>query len=67
MIYDQLVRVNQIDEEISQLHQQLGELYRERKVIVSPPTHVGTDSKTPARRLQWKRHPSTAKKGKLHA
>lgn len=59
MIYDQLVRVNQIDAEIDTLHQQLGQLYKERKAIVSPPT-----SDKPAKKLSWKR---VTKKGKQYA
>lgn len=63
MIYDQLVRVNQIDAEIDLLHQQLGQLYKERKAIVSPPEADKPASK-PASRLSWKR---SAKKGKQYA
>ena len=64
MIYDQLVRVNQIDAEIDLLHQQLGQLYKERKAIVSPPV-----SEQPGKRhrLNWKRRTPAVKKGKQHA
>lgn len=64
MIYDQLVRVNQIDAEIDLLHQQLGQLYKERKAIVSPP-----EGEQPAKihRLNWKRRAPATKKGKQYA
>jgi hypothetical protein len=64
MIYDQLVRVNQIDDEIDLLHQQLGQLYKERKAIVSPPV---AEKPAKSHRLNWKRRAPVAKKGTQRA
>ena len=65
MIYDQLLRVNEIDHEISLLHQQLGELYQERKAIVTPP--VEDKPTKPSGRLQWKRRATARKQEKTNA
>jgi len=40
MIYDQLVRVNKIDNEINDLHAHLSKLYRERQKIMAPASSV---------------------------
>lgn len=57
MIYDQLVRVNQIDNEIRELHEHLGKLYQERQQIVAPAKTDKTPK--PKLRLQWQKKVKT--------
>ncbi len=53
-MYDQLVRVSQIDREISELHQRLDGLYSERQRILEPPQQTkSSTSPRPVKHKLW--------------